>query len=100
MTGFNLADFKPTEAQISAETLWDNYAYFLKAVIPYAEKYNIKFALHPDDPPLEKLGGVSRIMTSYENIKKAMSVVPSKMLGITMCQATYFMMGEDLHNAF
>ena len=100
VTGFNLADFKPTEAQISAETLWDNYAYFLKAVIPYAEKYNIKFALHPDDPPLEKLGGVSRIMTSYENIKKAMSVVPSKMLGITMCQATYFMMGEDLHNAF
>ena len=28
VTGFNLADFKPTEAQISAETLWDNYAFF------------------------------------------------------------------------
>ncbi len=97
VTGFNLADFKPQEAEISSEMLWDNYTYFLKAVIPYAEKYNIRLALHPDDPPLDKLGGVSRIMISYENIKRAMSVVPSKMLGITMCQATYFMMGENLH---
>ena len=39
-----------------------NYEYFLKAVIPQAEKYEIKLALHPDDPPIEKLGGVSRII--------------------------------------
>lgn len=97
VTGFNIDDFRPIEEQISSEMLWNNYIYFLKAIIPYAERYNIKMALHPDDPPIDKLGDVSRIMTSYENIKKAMSVVPSEMLGVTMCQATYFMMGEDLH---
>lgn len=97
VTGFNMADFKPADAEISSRMLWENYTYFLKAVIPYAEKYEIRLALHPDDPPVEKLGGVSRIMTSYENIQKALSVVDSEMLGVTMCQATYYMMGEDLH---
>ena len=66
-------------------------------MIPYAEKFNIKLALHPDDPPLEKLGMVERIMINYENIKKAINLVDSKNLGVTMCQATYCMMGEDLY---
>ena len=74
--------------------MWNNYEYFIKTVIPYAEKYGIQLALHPDDPPLEKLGGVSRIMTSYENINKAINIVNSKNLGVTMCQATYCMMGK------
>ncbi len=97
VTGFDLKDFKPTKYSISPEKLWENYEYFIKAVIPYAEKYNIKLALHPDDPPLEKLGNVSRIMISYKNIDKAVNgIVKSKKLGVTMCQATYHMMGEDL----
>ena len=74
-----------------------NYEYFLNAVIPQAEKYEIKLALHPDDPPVPKLGEVSRIMISADNIKKAIyDICPSEMLGITMCQATYYIMGEDL----
>jgi mannonate dehydratase len=37
-------------------------------------------------------------MTSYENIDKAVNrILPSKNLGITMCQATYHIMGEDLY---
>lgn len=97
VTGFNMNDFKPTNDVITHEELWYNYEYFLKAVIPEAEKNEIKLALHPDDPPVPKLGGVSRIMTSYENIKKAIyDICPSEMLGVTMCQATYYIMGEDL----
>lgn len=97
VTGFDLADFKPTDAEISAEKLWENYEYFIRAVIPHAEKHGITLALHPDDPPLEKLGNVSRIMISAKNIDRAMNVVNSDSLGITMCQATYAMMGEDLY---
>ena len=96
VTGFNLADFTPTDKKITAEELWDNYKYFIDAVIPYAEKYNINLALHPDDPPLERLGDVERIMISADNIEKAMNVKKSEKLGITMCQASYKMMGEDL----
>lgn len=98
VTGFDLKDFKPDSKAISEDKLWDNYEYFIKAVIPYAEKHGIKLALHPDDPPLEKLGDVSRIMISYENIKKAMEIGNSKNLGVTMCQACYLMMGEDLYD--
>lgn len=97
VTGFNMADFVPTGSKITEEELWYNYEYFLKAVIPEAEKHQIKLALHPDDPPVKALGDVSRIMISAENIKKAIyDICPSEMLGVTMCQATYYIMGEDL----
>lgn len=98
VTEFNMQDFVSTDACITAKELWDNYTYFIKAVLPYAEKHGIQLALHPDDPPLERLGNVERIMISYENIKKAIyEIAPSPMLGVTMCQATYHIMGEDLY---
>ena len=97
VTEFNMVDFKPTGAKITADELWANYEYFIKAVIPEAEKYGIKLALHPDDPPVPRLGDVERIMISKANIKKAVyDIVSSESLGITMCQANYFVMGEDL----
>ena len=97
VTEFNMADFKPTDAKITADELWANYEYFVRAVVPEAEKYGIKLGLHPDDPPVPRLGDVERIMISKENIKKAVyGIVKSESLGITMCQANYFVMGEDL----
>lgn len=98
VTGFDINEFKGTDKSITAEKLWENYEYFIKAVIGEAEKYNIKLALHPDDPPVKKLGGVERIMTSFDNINKAIHIVDSENLGVTMCQATYLMMGEDLYS--
>ncbi|MBQ9131923.1 MAG: mannonate dehydratase [Clostridia bacterium] len=97
VTEFNMADFILTGAKITADELWANYAYFVKAVIPEAERYGIKLALHPDDPPVPRLGDVERIMISKANMKKAVyDIVQSDSLGITMCQANYFIMGEDL----
>ncbi|MBE6696410.1 MAG: mannonate dehydratase [Ruminococcaceae bacterium] len=97
VTEFKMTDFKPTDSKISAEKLWDNYTYFIKAVIPDAEKYGIKLALHPDDPPVPRLGDVERIMISKANIKKAVyDIVKSESLGVTFCQANYFIMGEDV----
>jgi mannonate dehydratase len=97
VTAFNMADFKPTDAKITADALWKNYEYFIRAVIPEAEKHGIKLALHPDDPPVPRLGDVERIMISKANIKKAVyDILPSDCLGITMCQANYYIMGEDL----
>ena len=97
VTAFDMDAFTPAGAVITAQELWDNYTYFIKAVIPEAEKYGIKLALHPDDPPVPALGGVERIMISKENIRRAVyDIVKSDSLGITMCQANYFIMGEDL----
>lgn len=99
VTGFDIEAFQPQDDfSISEETLWDNYEYFIRIAVPEAEKYGIRLALHPDDPPLSKLGGVSRIMTSYQNINRAVNLVDSPSLGVTMCQATFSVMGEDLYS--
>jgi mannonate dehydratase len=97
VTGFDMNDYQDTGHAITEDELWDNYTYFIKAVIPHAEKHGIKLALHPDDPPVPKLGGVARIMISYENFQRALNVVQSDSLGVTMCQANFQVMGEDLY---
>lgn len=98
VTGFSMKKFAPIEAGITEQELWDNYEYFLKAVIPYAERHGIKLSLHPDDPPMN-MGSVSRIMTSYKNIDRAVNgIVISENLGVTLCQANFHTMGEDLKN--
>ena len=97
VTGFSIDEYEENDKEISEDQLWSNYTYFIKAVIPYAEKYGIRLALHPDDPPIPRLGRVSRIMISHENIKKALAVGNSDFLGVTMCQACYQMMGENLY---
>ncbi len=96
VTGFDAGRYEENGAEITQNQLWDNYTYFIKAVLPYAERYDIRLALHPDDPPVPCLGKVSRIMISHENIKKAMAIGNSDHLGITLCQACYQVMGEDL----
>ncbi|MBR7165586.1 MAG: mannonate dehydratase [Clostridia bacterium] len=97
VTGFDMASFKPIDAHITEEELWQNYEYFLRAVIPAAEKHGIQLALHPDDPPMARLGDVSRIMVNRKNIEKAVTgIVKSENLGVTFCQANFHIMGEDL----
>jgi len=98
VTGFDIHDLPDVDKKITAKELWCNYEYFIKAVVPYAEKYDIKLALHPDDPPLERLGNVERIMISPQNMERAANVVNSPQLGLTMCQATYQMMGANLYD--
>ena len=99
VTGFSLERFHPDGFTLDRETLLYNYEYFVKAVIPYAERYDIRLALHPDDPPLERLGNVARIFTNLDAIKRGISTVSSPNLGVTFCQACYQLMGERLDEA-
>lgn len=97
VTAFCMDDFSPTKAKITADALWYNYKYFLDAILPHAEKHGIHLALHPDDPPVPQLGDVGRIMVNAENFRKAIfEVHPSENLGLTLCQANFHIMGEDL----
>lgn len=91
----------PTEpivdiGRVSGDMLWENLEYFLKKVVPYAEKYKIQLALHPDDPPVENIGGVERILTSADAMQKVIDLVPSEYNGITLCQGCFAAMGEDI----
>ena len=89
----------PTQwGEVSEEKMWSNIEYFLKAVIPVAEKAGVKMALHPDDPPLSPLRGIGRIVTSAKNYRRIMDIVPSPANGITYCQANFVAMGEDVES--
>jgi mannonate dehydratase len=48
--------------EIGEPRIWSSLEYFLKAIIPVAEQYGVKMALHPDDPPLSPLRGIGRIL--------------------------------------
>ncbi len=82
--------------KISEEKIWDNLTYFLKKIIPVAEKAGVKMALHPDDPPISPLRGIGRILTSAEAFRRVLQIVPSPVNGIAFCQANFVLMGEDI----
>ncbi|GAC1356245.1 MAG: mannonate dehydratase [Herpetosiphon sp.] len=90
-------DQPPTpDGPIGEDELWETLGYFLRKVLPVAEHWNVKLAMHPDDPPLSPIRGVGRIMRSVENFQRLLDLVPSPMNGITLCQGNFTLMTDDL----
>ncbi len=87
---------EPEEPVIRAEKLWENYEYFIKAVVPAAEEAGVMLGLHPDDPPIPQLSGYARILIDMEAYRRALSTIDSPNHGVTFCQATFKAMGEDV----
>jgi len=81
---------------ISQEQMWENFAYLQRAIVPVAEEAGVKLALHPDDPPVPSIRAVSRFLISADAMERALNVVPSSNMGITLCQGTFGAMGEDI----
>ncbi|WP_241768320.1 mannonate dehydratase [Haloferax sp. ATB1] len=86
-------------AGITEEELWDNLQYFLDEVVPVAEEAGVKMALHPDDPPVEELRGVPRLVTSLERYERVLELHESPNHGVTFCQGNFAAMGEDVPSA-
>jgi mannonate dehydratase len=84
---------------VTEEQMWDNFTYFIKKVMPIAEEANVKMALHPDDPPVPCIAGISRIMRSMEAFKHVIEIFPSEFNGIEFCQGTFSEMDEDVYKA-
>jgi len=72
---------------VDEEKLWGNLDYFLQQIIPVAASYNIKMALHPDDPPFS-IFGLPRIMTNQENLQRLVDLVPSPSNGLALCSGS------------
>lgn len=100
VSAFDIEDIKDepmTEyGKFSHKTMWKNLEYFLKAVVPEAEKNGVKLALHPDDPPIDSIRGIPRIMTSTDAFKRLIEIYPSPSNGLTFCQGSFASMGEDI----
>ena len=95
----HLAKYK----NIDAQKLKENLAYFLKAIIPEAEKLGVKMCVHPDDPPYSILG-LPRIVSNSSDIKFLLNCYPSYYNGLTFCTGSLGARKEnnlvDIFNAF
>jgi mannonate dehydratase len=68
---------------------------FLKAVVPEAEKANVRLALHPNDPPVPLSRGSEQIMATLEHWKQYLNLVKSPYNGMTFDCGVTREMGED-----
>ena len=69
---------------VDEDRLFDNLVYFLKAIQPVCETYDIKMAIHPDDPAWPVFG-LARIITGKERLLKLMKAVDADFNGVTLC---------------
>jgi mannonate dehydratase len=104
-TGFDYERMKdlpplPNEGAHTLDEMWANITYFLKAVIPEAEKAGVRLALHPNDPPAPASRGSQQIMGTVEGWKRLIDIVKSPSNGITYdCGVTREMGGDPVEVA-
>eukprot|EP01045_Picozoa_sp_COSAG04_P034066 COSAG04_NODE_7302_length_1151_cov_0.751901_1_plen_206_part_10 len=71
------------------EELWENFEYFMRAVVPVAEEVGVKLSLHPNDPPVNIIAGVPCLITSKAAYDRAYaiaaSISPTHTLGMEFC---------------
>ena len=79
---------------IDEDKLFENLQYFLEAIMPVCNKYDIKMAIHPDDPAWSVFG-LPRIINNEKNILKLMKAVDDVHNGVTFCSGSY---GTSLEN--
>lgn len=76
------------------EALFRNLKYFLERIMPVCDEYDIRMAIHPDDPAWSVFG-LPRIITNLENIQMVMKMVDNPHNGVTFCSGSY---GTNLKN--
>ena len=79
----------------TADDLWKNFEYFIKAVIPEAERAGVGLITHPSDPPLRVVAGVERIFISKEDFLKAEKIADNPAWGINFCMGTFSQLGGE-----
>ena len=72
---------------VDEEKLFENLKYFLENIIPVCEEYDVKMAIHPDDPPWS-IFGLPRIITNRENLERMVKLVDSPYNGLTLCSGS------------
>ncbi len=100
LTGFDYNRMKglpplPQEGAHTLDEMWTNITYFLKAVIPAAERAGVRLALHPNDPPAPVSRGSGQIMGTVEGWKRLIEIVDSPSNGITYDCGVTREMGQD-----
>ncbi len=72
--------------------MWDNLAYFLRAVIPVAEAVGVRMVVHPADPQVPSLAGIARILRSSADYDRLFDLVPSAHNAMVFCLGCFAQM--------
>ena len=75
-------------ADVDDEKLFANLKYFLEKIMPVCNEYDIKMAIHPDDPAWSVFG-LPRIIINEKNILRMMNMVDDVHNGVTFCAGSY-----------
>lgn len=73
---------------VDEERLFENLRYFLEQIMPVCRKYDIRMAIHPDDPAWSVFG-LPRIMTNKENVLRIMDMVDDPHNGVAFCTGSF-----------
>ena len=80
------------------DMMWERINYFVQSVVPVADEYKIRMALHPHDPGMprpEGFRGVDRVLGSVDGLKKFINLNTSEYHGLNFCQGTVTEMLEN-----
>ncbi len=69
---------------VTEEKLFANLCYFLNAIMPVCDRYDIHMAIHIDDP-VWSVFGLPRIINGKQNLQRLLSAVPNPHNGVTLC---------------
>ncbi|GAA2181591.1 mannonate dehydratase [Brooklawnia cerclae] len=81
-------------APLGSDGLAENFRYFIQAIMPACERYDVKMAMHPDDPP-KSLFGLPRIAKDADDLRRIESFHDSPYNGFTLCTGS---LGENPAN--
>lgn len=74
----------------------ENLKSFLNDVIPFAEKYEIELAIHPDDPPFPLLG-LPRIVGTIDDLDWIFNSNKSSFNGFTFCSGSLSVSKDNIY---
>ena len=89
-TNYTVSSFnKMLEAykNVSHSDLRENLIEFIREIMPVAEEYDVKMAIHPDDPPIP-LFGVPRIVSNIDDYNFILNSAKSPSNGMTFCSGS------------
>lgn len=77
-----------TLPEISEEELWRRHDAFLRDVLPVAEECGIRLALHPDDPPVERVRRQPRLVWRPDRYQRILNEHPTPAWAMEFCVGT------------
>jgi mannonate dehydratase len=81
--------------EYSEAEIWDNFSYFMERILPVAEQAGVRLALHPNDPPAPKYGGIPSLIHSFDSYKRAFAIADSYYLGMEFCTGCWLEGGDE-----